>query len=193
MDHMSSVPVLSRECAVELRASDHQRLENLCRQCTDFFELVEGQPGGAMTADEILGPLPEHVTSGRKRVFGIERGEDLVGVAEILEGFPGPSEWQIGLLMVLPHLRGTGLGTNLWLAIRDWICRQGGTLVRLIVQKQNPGARRFWEKNGFSVEKEAIVKVGKLSSTVWVMLLHLGEAAQRGVAPNDRPRTVARR
>jgi ribosomal protein S18 acetylase RimI-like enzyme len=114
-------------------------------------------------------------------------------VAEILEGFPGPSEWQIGLLMVLPHLRGIGLGTNVWLGIRDWICRQGGTLVRLIVQKQNSGARRFWEKNGFSVEKEAIVKVGKLSSTVWVMLLRLGEAAQHGVAPDDRPGTAARK
>jgi ribosomal protein S18 acetylase RimI-like enzyme len=181
---MSLLPDFSRERAVELGAADQLRLADLCRQCTEFFELVEGQAGGPLTADEILGPLPERVTSGRKRVFGIEREDSLVGVVEILEGFPRPSEWQIGLLLVLPRLRSVGLGTNVWLGIRDWICRQGGSLVRLIVQKQNPEARRFWEKNGFSVEREDVVEVGKLSSTVWVMWLHL-EAAAQAVAPDN--------
>jgi ribosomal protein S18 acetylase RimI-like enzyme len=179
---MNLLPAFSRERAVKLGAADHLRLADLCRECTDFFELVEGQAGGPMTAEEILGPLPGRITSGRKHVFGIERNEGLVGVAEILEGFPTPSEWQIGLLMLLPRLRGVGLGTNVWLGIRDWIYRQGGSRVRLIVQKQNLEARGFWEKNGFSVEREAVVEVGKLSSTVWVMWLHLGEATHKAVA-----------
>ncbi len=158
---------------VVLGSADKDRLADLCRRCTAFFELVEGQTGGPSTADEILGPLPSHVTSGTKRVLGVERGPDLVGVAEILDGFPGPDEWQIGLLLILPELRGGGLGTEIWQGIRDLIQGRGGRLVRLIVQKQNPAARRFWEKNGFSVERESTVKVGKLSSPVWVMLLRL--------------------
>ena len=161
---MNLLPASSRARAVELGAADHLRLADLCRECTDFFELVDAQAGGPITADEILGPLPERITSGRKQVFGIEREDDLVGVAEILEGFPRPTEWQIGLLLVLPRLRSVGLGTKVWLGIRAWICQQGGSLVRLIVQKQNPEARRFWEKNGFSVEREAVMEVGKLST-----------------------------
>jgi ribosomal protein S18 acetylase RimI-like enzyme len=179
---MSSVQAFPRDFAVDLRAADRPRLAELCRECTDFFELVEGQAGGTTTADEILGPLPAHVASGTKRVFGLERGQRLVGVVEILEGFPRPNEWQIGLLLISPHFRGAGLGTDTWLCIRSWVSRQGGQHVRLVVQKQNPAARRFWEKHGFTVEKETVLTVGRLSSSVWVMLLHLDEAAQPGVA-----------
>ncbi len=186
MKPIDTFSVLPRDLAVDLHAADQPRLAELCRECTDFFELVEGQPGGTTTADEILGPLPSHVATGTKRVVGVEREQRLVGVVEILEGFPGPNEWQIGLLLISPRVRGTGLGTDTWLGAGSWISRQGGKLVRLVVQKQNPAARRFWEKHGFNVEKETVLTVGKLSSSVWVMLLHLAEAAQQGVAPNDR-------
>lgn len=178
MDQMNSVPVLPKDLMVELGAADRPRLAELCRECTDFFELVEGQSGGTATADEILGPLPVHVSTGTKRVFGVERGQELVGVVEILEGFPRPNEWQIGLLLISPHLRGAGLGTEIWLGVRGWVSRQGGKVVRLVVQKQNPAARCFWEKQGFEVEKETVLTVGSLSSSVWVMLLHLVEAAR---------------
>jgi ribosomal protein S18 acetylase RimI-like enzyme len=70
------------------------------------------------------------------------------------------------------------LGASIWLDVRRWISRQGGKLVRLVVQKQNAEARRFWEKQGFDLEKEAVVTIGRLSSPVWVMVLHLAEAAQ---------------
>jgi ribosomal protein S18 acetylase RimI-like enzyme len=162
---------------IDLGAADRPRLARLCGEGTDFFELVEGQPGGATTADEILGPLPAHVTTGTKRVFGIEQGERLVGVIEILQGFPEPDEWQVGLLLISPEFRGAGLGTSAWLAMRDQISKQGGKLVRLVVQQQNPGARRFWGKHGFTVERETVLTVGKLASSVWVMRLHLAEAS----------------
>lgn len=181
-DQMNSVPVLSQDRVVELRAADRPRLAELCRDCTDFFELVEGQSGGATTADEILGPLPAHVATGTKRVFGVERGRRLVGVVDILEGYPGPNEWQIGLLLISPRLRGAGLGTDTWFGVRRWVSRQGGKLVRLAVQKQNPAARCFWEKQGFRVEKEAVLTVGRLSSAVWVMLLHLAEPDEPAIA-----------
>ena len=37
-----------------LRPTDRDRLIELCRACTDFFELIEGRPGGAESADELL-------------------------------------------------------------------------------------------------------------------------------------------
>lgn len=174
---MSSVPAWSRDVGLDVCAPDRLRLAELCRECTGFFELVEGQPGGLRTADEILGPPPAHVVSGTKRVFGVERGDRLIGVVEILAGYPGPDEWQIGLLLLSPDVRDAGLGTRVWLGVRSWVSRQGGKLVRLVVQKQNPAARRFWEKQGFTVEKEMVVPAGRLSSSAWVMVLHLAEAS----------------
>lgn len=151
---------------VPLTAADLARLSRLCVACTDFFELVEGTPGGEATAAEILGPLPTEYARGTKHVFGLARADELVGVVDLLEGYPSPREWYIGLLLLLPDDRGKGLGAQVCAEILRWIGVRGGTAVRLIVQHQNPRARVFWERMGFSLEREAVTKSGP----VWVML-----------------------
>ncbi len=165
-----------------LTAADRSRVEELCRECTDFFELVAGQPGGTETAAEILGPRPSNVRSGTKKVLGLQRGEDLVGVVELLAGFPSPNEWYIGLLLLRPDERSAGAGTIVWNDLRTKMKMDGATAVRLIVQKQNPGARRFWERQGFAVEKEVSAKVGKLESQAWQLRLAFEAAAHQAVA-----------
>jgi ribosomal protein S18 acetylase RimI-like enzyme len=165
-----------------LTAADRGRLELLCKTCTDFFELVEGQPGGMETAAEILGPLPAKVTSGEKSIFGLEREGELIGVVELLAGFPSPNEWYVGLLVLRPDARALGAGAVIWKDLRNDMKTRNATTVRLIVQKQNPGARRFWERQGFTVEKDMVTKVGKRESPAWLMHLSLEAAAQQAVA-----------
>jgi len=166
---------------VELQERDQSRLATFCRRCSDFFEMVGGQPGGPTTAAEILGPLPENVTSGTKRVFGIERSGELIGVAELLDGFPGPKDWYVGLLVLLPDVRKGGIGTDVWVGLREWIQEREAAVVRLVVQKQNAAARTFWERQGFTVEKEIVGQVARVGRPAWRMLLHLAGAAQRSV------------
>lgn len=172
----AAVPIVAGVTMVEFSGRDPSRLAELCRRCTDFFELVEGQPGGAETAAELLGPLPERVAAGTRRVFGIERGGDLIGVAELLDGYPGRSDWYLGLLVLVPELRRSGIGTDVWVGLREWMRRRKAAVVRLIVQKQNPEARTFWQRQGFTVEEELIGTAGKLTSPVWKMRLPLAEA-----------------
>lgn len=59
---------------------------------------------------------------------------------------------------------------------------EGATTVRLIVQKQNPRARRFWERQGFAVEREMVAKAGKLESPVWLLQRSLEAEAAHAVA-----------
>ena len=188
-DGMNASPVVAGASVVALHERDELRLSEFCRRCTEFFELVEGQPGGPETAAEILGPLPERVASGTKLVFGIERAGDLVALVELLRGFPGPTDWYVGLLVLLPELRRTGLGTQVWLAVRAWIQAQGCTVVRLVVQKQNTPARIFWASHGFEVEEEVVGKVGIVESPAWRMRLPLSAST----GPRDgRARTKGR-
>lgn len=165
-----------------LTLADRQRLENLCIACTDFFQRIEGQPGGSETAAELLGPLPPNVSSGEKRIVGLEIGSDLIGVVELLAGFPRPKEWYVGLLLLHPDARGAGAGTWIWENLRQRMTQEGATTVRLIVQKQNPRARRFWERQGFVVEREMVAKAGKLESPVWLLHRSLGAEAPHAVA-----------
>ena len=176
---MNAIPSVAGVSMVKLQERDQSRLATFCRGCSDFFEMVGGQPGGPTTAAEILGPLPENVTSGTKRVFGIERSGELIGVAELLDGFPGPKDWYVGLLVLLPDLRRGGIGTDVWVGLREWIQEREAAVVRLVVQKQNASARTFWERQGFTVEKEIVGGVARLETPAWRMLLHLAGAAQR--------------
>lgn len=172
---MTLLPIIADVDVVRLEKTDLPRLSRFCVDCTAFFELVEGQPGGEATAAEILGPLdPEHAR-GTRHVFGFQRNDELIGVAELLQGYPSAREWYIGLLLLHPEHRRRGLGARLCSEILDWIRVQGGTAVRLVVQHQNHLARVFWERQGFSVEREVVSQVGRLRSPVWILLRPIGE------------------
>lgn len=182
-----------------LTQADRQRLENLCLACSDFFQCIEGQPGGMETAAELLGPLAPNLSAGDKSILGLEIGRDLAGVVELLAGFPRSHEWYVGLLLLHPDVRGAGAGTSIWEILRQRMTQEGAVTVRLIVQKQNPRARRFWERQGFAVERELVAKAGKLESPVWLLHRSLqAEAAHAVGRPESAPSghsmtTVSRR
>jgi ribosomal protein S18 acetylase RimI-like enzyme len=60
--------------------------------------------------------------------------------------------------------------------ILDWIALRGGTTVRLVVQQQNAAAQQFWQKQGFSAERELMKKTGRLEGQVAVLVRSLGRA-----------------
>ena len=171
---MTTNPTIEGARAVVLQAADCGRLEELCGRCTDFFELVHGRSNGAVVTAEILAPLPEKVASGVKVIFGIEQDDELVGVTELLSGFPASNEWYVGLLVLQPDSRGSGLGTAVWRGMRAWMEEQGARVVRLVVQKQNASARMFWEKQRFVVEEEIVGTFGALVSPAWRFSVRLG-------------------
>ena len=156
--------------AVRLGEADLPALDRLCRNCTAFFDLVDGHPATEATAAEILGPLDREYAHGVKHVWGLGRAGELIAVAELLQDHPDVREWSIGLLLVAPEHRRQGVGARFCAGILDWIDRLGGSTVRLIVQQQNPGARTFWERQGFAVEREAVRTSGRRESRVWVLV-----------------------
>jgi ribosomal protein S18 acetylase RimI-like enzyme len=168
---MTTAPSHTEESTCHLDPCDAEQLAIFCQRCTEYFQLVEGRPGGPATAAEILGPLPEKVTSGTKHVLGFKRRGEIFGVAELVEGFPKPTDWYVGLLLLVPEERHSGTGTRIWNDLRQMMLSRGAGSVRLIVQQQNPLARRFWERQGFALEGETTTQVGTLASPVWKMIL----------------------
>ena len=152
-----------------LGPADLGRLAELCVRCSDFFELIGGEPATEATAAEILGPLAEKVARGTKHVWGLEEGGRLMAVTELLQDYPAAGEWYVGLFLIAPERRRQGLGARICAAIRDWIAGQGGTTLRLVVQPQNGDARRFWEREGFAIEREVMSRTGRLEGAVAVL------------------------
>jgi ribosomal protein S18 acetylase RimI-like enzyme len=161
--------------AVLLGELDLPRLTELCLDCTAFYELVEGQPATDATAAEILGPLEQKYARGIKHVWGVEARGKLTAVAELLQGYPSTHEWYIGLLLVAPEQRRKGLGTEFCIMMLTWMAARGAKTVRLVVHQQNAVARRFWERQGFALERELVKQSGCLEGPVWIFARSLGD------------------
>jgi ribosomal protein S18 acetylase RimI-like enzyme len=169
MADMTSIPTMIGAQCSGLIAADLPRLSLLCRSCADFYELVEGQAPSDATAAEILGPLDAKYAQGAKHVWGVEKEGKLIAVAELLEGYPSTHDWYIGLLLVAPEHRRRRVGAQLCAALVRWMRQRDATVVRLVVHQQNAGARTFWERQGFTLEREDLKRSGRLEGPVWIL------------------------
>lgn len=154
---------------VPLGEEDLPRLTDLCAASAAFFDLIAAPGSAAERAIEILGPLPASVARGTKHVLGVARDGDLVAVVELVEDYPAAAEWFLGLLLVHPDARRSGLGSAVWEHLRLWIQGRRGTTIRLLVQKTNPDARRFWERCDFACTGEGVALAGGPSGEAWRM------------------------
>ncbi|HEY8608263.1 MAG TPA: GNAT family N-acetyltransferase [Noviherbaspirillum sp.] len=173
LEEMRGLPVIRGGMLVRLDGRNLHELARLCAECTNFFQLVYGQPGGESTSKEILGPVPPHVKTGCKHIFGIYMNDEMEGIVELLENYPKTSEWYLGLLVIRPECRGYGLGTSVWAGLKTWIQTGNGSIVRLMVQKQNPNALRFWERNDFEIEGDIHDRSSGVASCAWKLRLSI--------------------
>jgi ribosomal protein S18 acetylase RimI-like enzyme len=57
-------------------------------------------------------------------------------------------------LRVLPPLQNLGIGTRLIAAVEDLLCKRGYKIVELGVEKDNPDAKRLYERLGYCVIRD---------------------------------------
>lgn len=147
-------------------------LQALLERCADFISLVELHPVRPDEAERLLderapgrGPDDKHVVG-----YFVDRPDELVGVADVTRGYPGEGDWWIALLLFDPAWRGRGLGERAVAHLHDWFRREGATASWLIVQEQNPGALRFWQRAGYAVVDQGVQVVeGGRANRVWRM------------------------
>jgi ribosomal protein S18 acetylase RimI-like enzyme len=142
-------------------------LTELCRRCEVFFTLVADPAEPATRAKSVLVGRPPSVEAARKFVLGIERNHDLVGIVDLLEGYPGEAECYVGLFLFLPEERNQGLGRAVWAAIEQWIHSRGARVIRLIVQEQNADAARFWRSVGFEAHEQVQQILATRTNLCW--------------------------
>jgi len=138
---------------VRFGAEHAPALQGLLERCRAFHELAHGAPLGPGAAEHLLQNLPEGKTAEDKLVIGLfEEGvEAPAGVLDLIRDCPERGEWFIGLLLLDPSRRSAGMGARVHAALEQWVQSQGATGLRLVVQRQNPGATRFWRRQGYEV------------------------------------------
>ncbi len=159
---------------VELGAGDLPALQALFERCTAFFQLVHGAPPRPDEAERWLREEAPGRTPGARSVFGLlDEEERLVGAVDVVRDDPEEHEYWLGTMVIEPTIRGVGLGAWFHAQVLSWIKEQGARGVQLCVQKQNPGAIRFWARQGYEETGSARVKAGQQVNEVVKMRLKL--------------------
>lgn len=157
-----------------LGAVDEEILQHLCESCIDYYEIVEGRPPEKNAGHEILNELPPGWESKDKRVFGCFNELNLLtAVIDILADYPNKGEWMIGLLMIHPKERGTGLGKVLHEFIKDYVLMYKAHKLRIGVILENTNAIGFWKSLGYDEIKRVNMSYGYKDNVVVVMNLQL--------------------
>jgi phosphoserine phosphatase/GNAT superfamily N-acetyltransferase len=159
---------------VELGAGDLPALQALFERCTAFFQLVHGAPPRRDEAARWLAESDPGQAPGGRRAFGLLDDEGrLVGAVDVARDVPVPQEYWLGTMVIEPSIRGVGLGAWFHAQLLDWIKAQGARGVQLCVQRQNPGALRFWAREGYEEIGFASVRSGDREHEVVKMRLGL--------------------
>jgi ribosomal protein S18 acetylase RimI-like enzyme len=94
----------------------------------------------------------------------------MVGVVELMAGFPGATDWYVGLLMLTPEARGAGLGSSVFREVVGRVAEAGGRTLHLIVREDNPRAVAFWERHGFTLVDHRVQDLGTKVNRVLKMV-----------------------
>jgi len=146
---VSDFPAVPGFTATRLSADDAPALQDLFERAPDYFELCEGGPAHADAALTELTRVPEFATAADLVTFGFRREEALDAVVVLLRDSRVEATWWIGLLLLAPPVRRSGLGTLIVDATREWLASQGAKSIYIGVVTANDAALRFWRARGF--------------------------------------------
>ncbi|WP_349947561.1 GNAT family N-acetyltransferase [Lacrimispora sp. BS-2] len=157
-----------------LTGKDESEVQDFCERCSDFFELTEGRPPEKDAGNSILFDLPPGKTPKDKYDFGVyNKNGVLIAVIDIVKDYKAAGEWIIGLLMLDPNVRESGLGRRLHDFIKDWVLEEHGRALRIGVVEENHRGYKFWCKMGYIEVNRVKMTYGNKEQTVKVMILFL--------------------
>lgn len=74
----------------------------------------------------------------------------MIGVFDLIMGYPEPKTLSLGLMVLEPSSRGKGTGDKAYKLLEEWIVRQQFDRIRLGVLFGNPKGLNFWKRMGYS-------------------------------------------
>jgi ribosomal protein S18 acetylase RimI-like enzyme len=155
---------------IEAETSDLAALQALHLRCADFVEATTGHPPRDDEAARLLAILPPGKTLADKQVLGFHRDGEMIGVVDLLRGYPSPTDWYIGLFLLSPEVRGAGLGTSVVDEIVERVRAEGGRALHLIVLENNPRALAFWRRHRFELVDRRVQDLGTKKNFVFKMV-----------------------
>ena len=137
-------------CTRLLTPPDISRLQTLFDRSTDYFEIATGAPPAKDEAARAFVAGPPSKSVDEKRTVGVfDRSDELIGVLDAIVDWPDPGVWAMGMLLLEPASRGSGLGTAVLKAYETWAGGLGASQFRTAIVSHHERGRRFLEGRGY--------------------------------------------
>lgn len=132
------------------RPGDDALVQGLLETDPGYTERVTGYPPGPSDGHLTLTMVPAGIVPEDKYVLGLSEDDRLVGLLDLVRGYPDVTRAFLGLLLVDGARQGEGLGRLLHGAGQDlargW---PDVRLLRLAVVQSNASVEPFWERLGY--------------------------------------------
>ncbi len=154
-------------------------LQRVLEAAPTYAELVTGSPPGPSDAQSTYSILPEGKSYDDKFIFGVYRGTEMVGCADLIRAFPDASTAHLGLLLIAEPFHRQGVGQAAYRALEEYICAWGTcSRVRLGIVRTNERVLPFWTKLGFTPTGEVKpYRYGNVASETIILAKPLRSAA----------------
>jgi GNAT superfamily N-acetyltransferase len=138
-----------------LKPSDIPSLQSLFERAADYFELATGMTPAADEAQRAFVAGPPAKAVDDKRMIGVFDSHDaLVGVLDSLVDFPGEGEWTMGMLLLDPDHRRSGLGRAVLEEYERWAAQCGARRLHTALVAHHESGARFLESFGYVRQRE---------------------------------------
>lgn len=135
------------------------RVISFYEQVPEYLALEEEPPTPTEAAVDLLDVAPPGIPHEQKFVLGILNEDGLIGLLDVVQGYPSTTCYYVGLLVLLAEQRGHGLGELVLEALERWVTERGGQEMKLAVLLNNPKGLAFWRRNGFELEGEPVQRL----------------------------------
>lgn len=165
-----------------IRPPDFPAVYQLEQTNTEYFLAIQGAPPSYEECVRSISMLPPNTSPSQKLFLGIYKDSSLIGLLDLVEGYPDTHTLYIGLLMIEGTKHRQGYGTCITHALIHAAQIRGFTSLRLAVIDTNLQGAAFWKKLGFSVlRKVTVQQIPYQPATEMICLLHKSET------PNSVP------
>ncbi|EUJ21795.1 GNAT family N-acetyltransferase [Listeria aquatica] len=152
------------------KETDIDLAEAVCKKCEDYYVLEAGRAATREDAAAVILELPEGKTRYDKFAMAIlDEANAPIGLIDVVADYPKSGEWIIGLLLLVPEARNSGMGRVLHEVIREWAQDSGANSLRVGVLKSNESAAGFWRHLGYEHQGEKTIQIGGRENEVEVL------------------------